>query len=89
MKTKIERNANGVAVRISDVAGRTERLMEAFRECQEGRCSCPTDEYRNVQSVDVSQSGTDLTLSIKAKAGRQIDVAEIEKCLAHTRARVE
>ena len=89
MKTKIVRRQDGVEVQISDVEGRTDRLLAAFRECQEGRCTCPTDEYRKVDSVGATRSGDDISLSITAKAGRQIDVSEIERCLAHTRAKCE
>ncbi|MCB1896435.1 MAG: hypothetical protein H6945_02920 [Zoogloeaceae bacterium] len=89
MKTKIVRKQDGVEVQVSDVEGRTDRLLAAFRECQEGRCTCPTDEYRKVESVGVNRSGSDILLSIRAKAGRRIDVSEIERCLAHTRAKCE
>lgn len=89
MKTKIVSKEDGVEVQISEVAGRTDRLLSAFRACQEGRCTCPTEEYRKVESLKVSQSGGDISLSIRAKAGREIDVAEIERCLAHTRAQIE
>jgi len=59
-------------------------LLAAFKECQEGRCSCPTQVYEKVESLIVEQFPAGIMLSVKAKQGQSIDVGEIEKCLEHT-----
>ena len=33
--------------------GNKEKLLEAFQECSEGRCSCPTQEYEKVEKLDI------------------------------------
>ena len=50
---RIDEDAAAVSIELTELAGRQEELLEAFRECQEGRCTCPTEEYRKVASMDV------------------------------------
>ena len=56
-KYTISANGSAVAIELTDVAGRQAELLEAFGECQEGRCSCPTDEYLKVATMEVQPSG--------------------------------
>ena len=89
MKTKIVNQEGGVQIQVTDSGEHTDQLMAAFQECQEGRCSCPTQEYEKVESLNIEQSDEGITLSVKSKKGKQIDVGEIEKCLEHTKKRIE
>lgn len=89
MKSRVTRQSNGVQIQVSEVGEHADQLMEAFQECREGRCSCPTTEYDKVASIDVAQSEDGISLTVTSKDGTQIDVAEIEKCLAHTKQRIE
>lgn len=84
MKTKIISREDGVEIQVAEVASQAEELLAAFKECQAGCCSCPTQEYDKVESLNIEQSQAGITLSVKAKKGQNIDVGEIEKCLAHT-----
>jgi hypothetical protein len=88
MKSEITRNANGIEIDITDVEGRKDKLLEAFHECSEGRCTCPTQEYEKMETLDITDTGDSIQLSIKAKDGDEIDTKEIEKCLEYTKKRV-
>ncbi len=88
VKTQITATQNGVEVDITDVQGKEEQLLEAFHECSEGRCTCPTEEYKKMESLEVTDSDDAIQLSLKAKEGEQIDTKEIEKCLDYTRKRI-
>jgi len=85
MKTKITDKKDGVEIQVGEIGEGSDELLAAFKECQEGKCSCPSQEYEKVKSLSVEQSKEGITLSVKAKAGQQIDIAEIEKCLEHTK----
>ncbi len=89
MKYKVDEKKGGIDIKVADVEGDKEKLLEAFRECQEGRCSCPTAEYQKLQSLEVEQSGDCIDLRLKSKPGETIDKAEIEKCLGYTAERVK
>ena len=77
-----------VSIELTEVAGHQEELLEAFQECQEGICSCPTDEYQNVASMTVAADETRIAIRLEAKPGAKLDVTEIESCLDYTIGRV-
>jgi hypothetical protein len=88
MDAKIETTEKGLKIEVTDLEGKKEQLLEAFQECSEGRCTCPTQEYEKVEKLEISDAEDKIQLSITAKDHEEIDVAEIEKCLAYTKKRV-
>ena len=88
MKYHISKNPDGLEIRVADLEGKEEQLVEAFRECQEGRCSCPTQEYQKLGSLQVEQSNGEINLRLVSRHGTQFDQAEIEKCLEHSKGRI-
>ncbi len=88
MEAEIKKTENGIEIDVTDLEGKQEQLLQAFQECSEGRCTCPTNEYQKVQKLDVTGSADAIQLSITTKPDEQIDTAEIEKCLEYTKKRV-
>ncbi len=88
MEAQIKKTENGIQIDVTDLEGKREQLLEAFNECSEGRCTCPTNEYQKVQKLDVIGSQDAIQLSITTKPDQQIDTAEIEKCLEYTKKQV-
>ena len=84
MKRVIKSISKGLVIELSEIAGKEERLLEAFQECREGRCSCPTNEYLKLDSLEIKNSAGTLSLRLKAKKGRKSNTTEIEKCLDYT-----
>lgn len=89
MKREVVENTDGLEIKVSDVQGKEEQLLEAFQECAEGRCSCPTQEYTKLEALQVEQDSKKITLKLTAKNGEQFNQAEIERCLDYTEGRVE
>jgi hypothetical protein len=88
MEAKIKTTEAGIEIDVTGLDGKQEQLMEAFHECSEGRCTCPTNEYQKVQKLDIVDSEDAIQLTITAKPDEQIDTTEIEKCLEYTKKRV-
>ena len=88
MKSKITTNKSGIDINITEVEDKKEELLEAFQECSEGRCSCPTQEYQKVETMNVIDTKGTIQLSITSKANETIDTKEIEKCLEYTKNKV-
>ncbi len=88
MEAEIKKIENGIEIDVTDLGGKKDQLLEAFQECSEGRCTCPTNEYEKLAALDVIDSGDAIQLSLTAKPDEQIDTAEIEKCLEYTKQRV-
>lgn len=88
MEAKIKPTETGIQIDVTELEGKNEQLLDAFQECSEGRCACPTNEYQKVQKLDILGTDDMIRLSITAKPDEQIDTAEIEKCLEYTKKRV-
>jgi len=89
MKYKIEERETGIDISVTDAKHDQQKLLEAFRECQEGRCTCPTEEYKKLASLEVAHDDEGIQLRLKSKDGEVINKSEIEKCLAYTSERVK
>jgi hypothetical protein len=87
MKYRITQQPDGVDIAVQDVAGQEKALLQAFEECRQGRCSCPTSEYGKLAGMAVDQTADGIHLQLKAKAGEALDAAEIGRCLDHTAAK--
>lgn len=87
MKHQITKKAEGLDIQISGTEGNQQQLLEAFRECQEGRCSCPTQEYKKLEALNIETTDSGISLQLKSRPGTQIEQAEIERCLEYTEAR--
>lgn len=81
---RIKEGESGVAVEVTALAGRGEELMQAIGACQAGECSCPTDEYQKLASLEVDQSADVIKLSLVAKPGQTLVASEIAACLDYT-----
>ncbi len=88
MESQISKTGSGILIQITDLEDKKDALLEAFQECSEGRCTCPTEEYKKVEKMDIQDADNALQLSITAKDDQEIDTQEIEKCLAYTKKRV-
>ena len=73
-----------VVIDITDVGDRQFELLQAFGECQEGRCSCPTDEYEKVASMVVRPTPDQIDIRLEPKPGMRLDTSEIAACLDYT-----
>lgn len=88
MKYQISRKPDGLEIEVVGIKGEEEQLLQAFKACQEGRCSCPTQEYQKLGSFQVAQTDGKISLGLKSKEGTKFDQVEIERCLERTKARV-
>lgn len=88
MRYQIEKNQDRLDVHIDEVGDDQDQALEAFQACQEGRCSCPTDEYKKLESLEIDPGDGSLTLRLTPKVGLKLDKSEIEKCLDHTQAQL-
>ena len=88
MRSDIKSDAEGLTIEISETQGKNARLVVAFQECQEGRCSCPTKEYKKLESLTIEQAEDKINLRLIAKKSQGFDSAEIEKCLKFTERKI-
>jgi len=81
---RIRADKMAVLIELTDVSVKKEQLLEAFAECQAGRCACPTDEYGKLASMEVAGVGDSIQIRLETKPGEKLDAAQIETCLEYT-----
>jgi len=84
MKYQIDEMQGGVDIRLDGVGEKQEQLLGAFQACRDGRCACPTGEYRKLESIEIGQAPGRITVRLKSKPGEKLDRSEIIKCLEST-----
>ena len=65
------------------------KLLTELNNCQQGKCSCPTGEYKKLESLTVETNENKVSLTLKPKSGQSFDVNEIDKCLIYTSNKIE
>jgi len=88
MKYKVESSANEVNIEVTGSGGKQKELLQAFQECQQGRCTCPTREYSKLDAIEIASDDDAIKLKLKSKPGLQFDESAIGKCLEYTREKV-
>lgn len=88
MRYKIETVKNGVNIEVTETEGKHEKLLDAFQECQKGRCTCPTREYSKLQSLEIETDEDSIRLRLKSKPDEKFNQSELGKCLEYTKERV-
>jgi hypothetical protein len=86
---RIDEDQATASVQPTELAGRHEEFLGAFRECQEGRCTCPTKEYRKVASMEIDADEHRIAIRLDSKPGQRLDLSEIDACLHHTVGKVD
>jgi hypothetical protein len=88
MKYKVNSADDIVNIEVTEAKGKQEKLLQAFQECQEGRCTCPTKEYSKLDSLEIESDENTIKLKLKSKPDVKFDESEIGKCLEYTKGKV-
>lgn len=89
MKYEISTTKNDFIINIEIPDKHKEKLLKEFSNCQQGKCSCPTEEYKKLESLTVETFEQKISLTLKPKADQNFDINEINKCLNYTSNKVE
>jgi uncharacterized protein (UPF0212 family) len=84
---RIDEEESAVSIAVTEVGSHRDQLMEAFGDCQAGRCSCPRNEYEKLASIQVEQVGDVIRLRLEPKPGEKFNTSEIAACLDYTTAK--
>lgn len=91
MKYQIKSTEDHIEIHVADVEtpAKQQQLLQAFQECQEGACSCPTNEYKKLEVMEIQEENGSLTLNLTPKSGLELDKSELAACLEYTKKKVE
>ena len=89
MKVKINEKEKSLEVNIAGIKGQKEKLMQSFKDCSEGKCSCPTNEYKKLKELRIITNNDKITLNLISKKEEKFDVEEINKCLTSNLSKIK
>ncbi len=84
MKSQITKQGFGLDISVEQVGDSQQALLDAFQECQEGRCSCKTSEYEKLEAIDVQPVDDAILIQLRPRSGETIDESAVQDCLEYT-----
>lgn len=78
---QLERKPELLKISIQTEGSNQSQILSAFEDCQKGRCSCPTEEYKKLESMAVDVKENRIVLELKPRVNTFFDMNEIKKCL--------
>lgn len=84
MKYHIEKTDSGLKVRIDDVAGQEQALVQAIRQCRQSAWACPSGECMNIGTMEERAENGSILLLLTPRPGAQLNPSGIEECLRYT-----
>ncbi len=83
MKYHIENNDTGLSIRIDEVAGQEQALLEAIRQCRQSAWACPSGECMNIGTMEEHTKDGSVFLTLTARPGAQLSAVAIKECLGY------
>lgn len=80
MEIKAKQNNSHLVVELKNISDKDD-VIEMLQSCAEGACSCSSDEYTKVETMQILSGPSSIQLNISVKAGEFIDVNCISECL--------
>jgi len=84
MRYNITQDGEAVEIHVQDTGERAPQVLASLQECQEGRCSCPTDQYDRLASIEVGGGEGELTVHLTPRPGEHLDPDELRACMDYT-----
>jgi hypothetical protein len=81
---RITPSGDGISVELTGIGDSQDELLAAFGDCQNGQCSCPTDEYEKLEGMDLESYDDGIAIHLHAKPGQEFDTEEIATCVEYT-----
>lgn len=83
MKYHIENTDAGLSIRIDEVAGQEQALLEAIRQCRQSAWACPSGECMNIGTMEEHAKDGSVFLTLTARPGAQLSAVGIKECLGY------
>jgi hypothetical protein len=83
MRCSITEREGALVVRIDDIRGGEQTLLDKIRQCRASAWACPSGECMNVGSIDERVEGEAVLLTLMPRHQQTLDRAGIGECLRY------
>lgn len=74
----------GIEVRIADIAGQEQQVLEAIRQCrQSSSWACPSGECRSIGDMDERMDNGSIVLTLSPRPDTRINLKGLEECMGY------
>lgn len=74
----------GIEVRIEDIAGQEQKVLEAIRQCrQSSSWACPSGECRSIGDMEERVDNGGIVLTLAPRADTRISLKGLEECMGY------
>ena len=84
MRYEISERAEDVEIQVHETGEHASQLLASLQDCQEGRCTCPTDQYDRLEEMTVQTGVDELTIRLRPNTGQRFDTDQLQHCLQYT-----
>ena len=85
MEYKIKKmGRNALDIKISKKGHDAKKLLNSFNDCKNGNCSCPSNEYDKLETIDISVHDDNIEIVLETKPDKSIDKSSIAQCIEYT-----
>ena len=81
MKSQIKTYKKDLEIRISEIKSNHEELLKNFELCQQGKCDCPSDEYKKLEQLKIKSADDEIIINLKAKQKQFFNIENVKKCV--------
>ncbi len=83
MKFCIEKQDTGLTIRIDDVMGQEQTIVERIRRCRQSAWACPSAECQNIGAMEQRAGEGSVFVTLTPRPGAQLDPSGIVECLRY------
>lgn len=83
MRYQVDKQGANISVRIDDVAGQEQVLIDTIRLCRMSAWACPSGECQNIGTIEKRVESGSVFLTFVPRPGSQIDPSGLEICLRY------
>lgn len=83
MKCSMQMEGSGLSIRIDEVSGQEQALLEAMRQCRQSAWACPSGACVNIGTMEGYSADGSVFLSLSPRLEAQLDPVGIEECMRY------
>ena len=84
MRYEMSEQDEDIQIEVHQTGEHTPQLLASLQDCQEGRCTCPTDQYERLEDMTLKTGADELTIRLRPHAGQRFDSGRLQACLDYT-----
>lgn len=85
-KIKVTPTKVGSRIEITQLGSSKSAVASQLNDCATGSCTCSTEEFQKVDSIEVHDTGDGLEVDVRTKTGESIDPSCVQECLGESAA---